>query len=1794
MEAARSEALSVEPVRCPPSSTLCVADGVTPSGTRRLSDAALERRGLLLSFAAVEGGYPGTLRLSLRRTSDVGPSARLLVDLLSIPPTGPGKSTLTSAASVLASGAVALGDLPCTSLPGLDAGACLGADTVRDVALVAKAKGRVAPGAVLGVWLHVEADAPCAIEVGTYESSDRASLYETVATRTAAGKHWAAAAPLVVSGPVPLMALQFDPVPTPTCKDGVRNGREADIDCGPGCATCALAKSCRGDADCASATCVSGRCRASTCRNGVKGGGETGVDCGGSCAPCGDGAGCTRGTDCGSNVCTASKCAVASCSDGILNGAETALDCGGDCPACVAPACDDGRKNGDETAIDCGGSCPLRCAVSELCAKGADCDSGVCSGGKCVAAKCADRTRNGDESGMDCGGSCPKKCPNGGSCGVDGDCLSGSRCHSGTCEPKTCATVCGASCVVKCAVGAACATANDCESANCTAKKCGTATCFNGVKDGGEGGVDCGGPCARRCLSGEACKVGGDCLAGVCTGSKCATPSCSDGVRNGLESSADTGGACARTGADAAVCARDSDCGSGRCVEGACAAPTADDRVRNGAESDVDCGGGSAPACVSGRRCTSGADCVSGACGGGFCTSGPSTPCPLGAVRDVAGACRPVEVCASSDAGCARVRVLPEVIAPEPERFGTNIGNIDMNNWTTDPAMEGVVIRYRFEATGGDERRIWGESGATTDAWETIGDHFFDGAHVRVYRDDIVTGSTSLVREGTVEHYLATKGVALRVDLDADGPVVQAGDFVFVEMVVDDGPHDRVNPRMKGLSGGYGPWSAFGTVTWVTDPTTSAPVEGGRSSLRLTSAAAGEGGIKHYAYWSPEIFFETLVEGRTYTVSLWMKQEGIPSGKATFALDSVYSAVRRTFDVTGEWRRYTFDFVATRPPKASEPTAQNKLFFEGPGTLWVDGFVLHEASEPPLAPTKLAVDALKSFRPGVVRLWSGHANTRWGSTVDTWTSSEWTTQRQWDTNWGAGTGEKFKLPVALPVVRDTGATPWLIVGPFFDEQEWLDLMDYLAGDETTEYGRRRIAQGQVKPWTTVFPKIRLEFGNEAWNTMFFPWADWNGGRYGRMAEHFFQVARSSPFFDPEVFEFIVNGWIISDTPTGFGAQAKRASPSADYVDITAYTGGWELGGTVGGESLTDEGFWNTLVYLPAGYGPWYDQQEATRRTLAAEGHPYRLAVYEAGPSYGLPNPGSPFNLVQEKYGKSLANGMTTLDCFLYGALKGVGPQNFFLFQGSANWASHTPTSSGFRPHTAWQTLSMRNRHASGDMVATELLQAPGRVTDVRGVPTRVPLVSSYAFRDGDRWTFFLLSRHLDQTMPVVVELPFATASKATMHLLSGGARGARATNIDSMEVTERAIDLGPAGSSVNVALPPAGVAAIVFEGAADVLQSPVRRVTLGLAPGQAASTSEPVVRFQLAYDRVGTPLAAENLIVSGTAVDASSALALTTADDGLTQVATVSGLVKTGDVHLAVSSTDVVEVLADTVRYRVPAPRDRLFAWDDFTPSKNAVPFYLNGSTSGAGWKGGWEEQSHDPAKYASGLLQKPTGTWPALTRTGLGASGGPFLLGRPDLYSGNRRQLSTDAFPGLTSADTSGPFVGLSGRSLWASVLVRKGADDDAPLFFNFGRGTFPYWIEQSFGAGFIDASFKVGGQRRWGIRVRKDSPYIWDSNIKVVSPRPVVAGRTTLLVVRVDFAARDTVSLWVDPPLATGGDGGPLVPPDATATTDADLGIRSVMVVAGAMNPTTAPKSQADELRLGDSFTAVTTLKR
>jgi hypothetical protein len=86
------------------------------------------------------------------------------------------------------------------------------------------------------------------------------------------------------------------------CDDRVRDGDESDIDCGGSCRACAFEAECTTAADCESAACDGGTCRAPTCSDGARDGLETGVDCGRQCGWCAGDA-CLTNADCASGVC---------------------------------------------------------------------------------------------------------------------------------------------------------------------------------------------------------------------------------------------------------------------------------------------------------------------------------------------------------------------------------------------------------------------------------------------------------------------------------------------------------------------------------------------------------------------------------------------------------------------------------------------------------------------------------------------------------------------------------------------------------------------------------------------------------------------------------------------------------------------------------------------------------------------------------------------------------------------------------------------------------------------------------------------------------------------------------------------------------------------------------------------------------------------------------------------------------------------------------------------------------------------------------------------------------------------------------------------------------------------------------------------------------------------------------------------------------------------------------------------------------------------------------------------------
>jgi hypothetical protein len=178
----------------------------------------------------------------------------------------------------------------------------------------------------------------------------------------------------------------------------------------------------------------------------------------------------------------------------------------------------------------------------------------------------------------------------------------------------------------------------------------------------------------------------------------------------------------------------------------------------------------------------------------------------------------------------------------------------------------------------------------------------------------------------------------------------------------------------------------------------------------------------------------------------------------------------------------------------------------------LDDFSLVKLNGDPANKTAFAdgvVKALKAYRPGVLRYWAGQL----GDTIENLTAPVGARRRAGFSAFGTTAGDQqLGLHEFLQLSEAVDAEPWVVIPITISTSDASWLIDYLAGPVSTSGGARRAARGQVQPWTTMFRKIHLEFGNEAWNSIFKGGTMEYGQPYGNRAQDIFAAMRSNPNF----------------------------------------------------------------------------------------------------------------------------------------------------------------------------------------------------------------------------------------------------------------------------------------------------------------------------------------------------------------------------------------------------------------------------------------------------------------------------------------------------------------------------------------------------------------------------------------------------------------------------------------------------------------------------------------------------------
>lgn len=324
----------------------------------------------------------------------------------------------------------------------------------------------------------------------------------------------------------------------------------------------------------------------------------------------------------------------------------------------------------------------------------------------------------------------------------------------------------------------------------------------------------------------------------------------------------------------------------------------------------------------------------------------------------------------------ADIIITDTVIATDIEPIGANLTtlaggtNYATNNLFPGSGMEPATIRYLVRVERSAPGWIeWDQSLGGVHMWDQLATGFGDGATIRFYRlvtadgqalaygggsemqevsdasHVVFLGETTVPQGGWIAE--GAEGAVNRVNLADANLQLSYGDYAFITVKKIQILPEEMNPRLMEWFGEntaiLAPWEENGTSRIVPHEGNlpAAFTDAGDGCAELT---AGEGGTwfgqyVFHAYDEGEgQWYGQLEPGASYRAEVWLKQEGLSDGKVQFLVGGAYAGTVTVpaWDVTGEWARYTVDFIGPNYPTPEYGHGSLGLQVQSAGTVWVD------------------------------------------------------------------------------------------------------------------------------------------------------------------------------------------------------------------------------------------------------------------------------------------------------------------------------------------------------------------------------------------------------------------------------------------------------------------------------------------------------------------------------------------------------------------------------------------------------------------------------------------------------------------------------------------------------------------------------------------------------------------------------------------------------------------------------------------------------------------------------------------
>ena len=448
-------------------------------------------------------------------------------------------------------------------------------------------------------------------------------------------------------------------------------------------------------------------------------------------------------------------------------------------------------------------------------------------------------------------------------------------------------------------------------------------------------------------------------------------------------------------------------------------------------------------------------------------------------------------------------------LQPSVKRLGINLGTLDyydsgqttQNLLMNNPGFEGQIWNSTIRCASGTATSCTDE-----DQWAGWPAGFWNGATFEVFY------GAAAGRTGTVTYSTAPGGgQGLTLNFAGSGVAPGTGDYLIVRKTVPG-----------GASGGWWP-STYLNGSIGDNLTDLPPGTLGKQTVVLKAPTSTDAA-------SISGFFDSVI-GKTFlqlngTYQLQFKAKGIGGSNQVQVMvsrNNVGTYYSQQIALSGSWNTYTVNFSAAENGSAIGIAGVN-FSTVGADAFELDDVTLVKTGGDPTNTTAFrdpVVKALRTLQPGVLRYWGGQL----GDTLDNLLSPQFGRQRAgFSAWWSESDAVDYGLHDFLVLCQTIGAEPWFVVPSTFSTTDASNLIEYLGGNgSSTVYGAKRAALGQTTPWTQVFNKIHLEFGNEAWNGTFKGGSIEYSEPYGGRAQTIFGAMQANPSFAANSIDMVLGG-----------------------------------------------------------------------------------------------------------------------------------------------------------------------------------------------------------------------------------------------------------------------------------------------------------------------------------------------------------------------------------------------------------------------------------------------------------------------------------------------------------------------------------------------------------------------------------------------------------------------------------------------------------------------------------------------